>query len=309
MKKKKIVVIQGGTSREREISLESAKSCIKAIKKLGHKVIKFDPKYSSSLNLQKIKSDVVFNSLHGKDGEDGKIQSILEYLGKAYTHSGVLSSMIAMDKFLSKQFFIQNKIKTPNYIFINIKEKKNINLNKELKKNKIKFPVVIKPNDEGSSIGVKICKNLKILKKEFFFLRKKYEYLIIENYIPGQEIQVAVMGGKALGAIELKPKRKFYDYKAKYRKSSNTKHIMPADIPAKKYKEVLKISEKAHAVLGCRGISRCDFRFYKRNFFLLELNTQPGMTSLSLVPEIADFVNIPFIKLVKWMIDDASINR
>ena len=309
MSKKKIIVVQGGTSREREISLKTARSCIKAIKKIGYKVTTFDPKFSSVFDIKTIDSHVIFNALHGKDGEDGKIQSFFEYFRKPYTHSGVVSSMIAMNKYLSKQLFIENKIKTPNYFYIDEKTYPSINFIKKIKENKIKFPVVIKPNDEGSSIGVKICKNLKILKKEFSILKKKYTNLIIETYIPGQEIQVALMGGRAIGAIELRPKRKFYDYKAKYKKSSKTAHIMPAEIPAKKYKEVLKISEKANKVLGCRGIVRCDFRFYKGTFFILELNTQPGMTDLSLVPEIAKFEKIPFVKLVKWMIDDASLNR
>ncbi len=306
---KKIIVIQGGTSREREISLKTARSCIKAIKQIGYKVIKFDPKFSSVFDIKNIDSDVIFNALHGKDGEDGKIQSFFEYFRKPYTHSGVVSSMIAMNKYLSKQLFIENKIKTPHYFYIDEKTYPSINFSKKIKENKIKFPVVIKPNDEGSSIGVKICKNFKILKKEFNVLKKKYKNLIIETYIPGQEIQVALMGGRAIGAIELRPKRKFYDYKAKYKKSSKTEHIMPAEIPVKKYKEVLKISEKANKVLGCKGIVRCDFRFYKGTFFILELNTQPGMTDLSLVPEIAKFAKIPFVKLVKWMINDASLNR
>jgi len=306
---KKIIVIQGGTSKEREISLQTARSCIKAIKKIGYKVIKFDPKFSSIWDIKKIDSDVVFNALHGKDGEDGKIQCFFEYFCKPYTHSGVVPSMIAMNKYFSKQLFIKNNIKTPNYFYIDEKIYFNVNLIKGIKKNKIKFPVVIKPNDEGSSIGVKICQNLRILKKEFGILNKKYKSLIIETYIPGQEIQVALMGGKAIGAIELRPKRKFYDYKAKYKKSSKTAHIMPAEISTKKYKEVLKISEKANKILGCKGIARCDFRFYKGTFFILELNTQPGMTDLSLVPEIAKFVKIPFVKLVKWMINDASLNR
>ena len=317
MSKKKIIVVQGGTSREREISLKTARSCIKAIKKIGYKVTTFDPKFSSVFDIKTIDSHVIFNALHGKGGEDGKIQSFFEYFRKPYTHSGVVSSMIAIVglfnlpiiKYLSKQLFIENKIKTPNYFYIDEKTYPSINFIKKIKENKIKFPVVIKPNDEGSSIGVKICKNLKILKKEFSILKKKYTNLIIETYIPGQEIQVALMGGRAIGAIELRPKRKFYDYKAKYKKSSKTSHIMPAEIPAKKYKEVLKISEKANKVLGCRGIARCDFRFYKGTFFILELNTQPGMTDLSLVPEIAKFEKIPFVKLVKWMIDDASLNR
>ncbi len=309
MYKKKILLIQGGKSKEREISLKTGKSCIKAIKKIGHKVIKFDPKFSSIFNIEKINPDIIFNALHGKDGEDGNIQCFFEYFRKPYTHSGPLSSMLAMNKFFSKKLFIKNKIKTPRYFFLNEQDYSKINFIKEIKKNKIKFPVVIKPNDEGSSIGVKICKNLSILKKEFNNLKKKYKNLIIESYIPGQEIQVAVMGGKSIGAIELRPKRKFYDYQAKYKKSSKTEHIMPADISKKKYKEVLEISEKANKVLGCKGIVRCDFRFYKGTFFILELNTQPGMTDLSLVPEIAKFAKIPFERLVKWIINDASLNR
>ena len=148
-----------------------------------------------------------------------------------------------------------------------------------------------------------------MLKREFKKLKKNYNNLIFESYIPGQEIQVAVMGGKSIGAIELKPKRSFYDYKAKYKKSAQTLHIMPASIPKKKYIEVLKISEKANKVLKCKGIVRCDFRFYRNKFFILELNTQPGMTSLSLVPEIAKYYNISFVKLVKWMVNDSGINR
>ena len=309
MIKKKIVVIQGGTSREREISLKTAKFCIKAIKKIGYKAVKFDPKFLSIFDIKKINPDIIFNALHGRDGEDGNIQSYFEYLRIPYTHSGVLSSTIAMNKHFSKQLFRNSNLKTPNYFYIDEKNYLNFDFSKEVKKNKIKFPVVIKPNKEGSSIGVKICKNIKTLKKEFNNLKNSYESIIVERFIPGQEIQVAVLGGKAIGAIELRPKRKFYDYDAKYKKSSRTEHIMPANIPYKKYKQVLKISEKAYKILGCKGVVRCDFRFYKGIFFILELNTQPGMTDLSLVPEIAKYVKIPFIKLVKWIINDASINR
>tara|TARA_B100000579_G_C22810582_1_gene845008 strand:- start:1226 stop:1870 length:645 start_codon:yes stop_codon:yes gene_type:complete len=214
-----------------------------------------------------------------------------------------------MNKYFSKQIFIKNNIRTPNYFFLNYKDYSNVNLQKKIRQNKLKFPIVVKPNDEGSSIGVKICKNLGLLKKEFKNLRKNYNNLIFETYIPGQEIQVAVMGGKSIGAIELRPKRKFYDYQAKYKKSAKTLHIMPAPIPKKKYQEVLKISEKANKILKCKGIVRCDFRFYMNKFYLLELNTQPGMTSLSLVPEIAKHSNISFAKLVKWMVNDSGTNR
>ncbi len=307
--KKKILVILGGNSREREISLESGKSCILALKKIGYKVLKFDPKYFSFQKIKKNNPDIIFNALHGKEGEDGKIQSFFEYFRIPYTHSGVLSSMIAMNKYFSKQLFVKNKIRTPNYFFLSIKDYPNVSLMKKIKKNKLKFPIVIKPNDEGSSIGVKICKNIKLLNQEFKKLQKKYDNLIFETYIPGQEIQAAVMGGKSIGAIELRPKRKFYDYQAKYKKSAKTLHLMPAEISKKKYNEVLRISEKANKILKCKGIVRCDFRFHRNKFFLLEVNTQPGMTKLSLVPEIAKYYKISFVNLVKWMVNDSGINR
>ena len=307
--KKKILVILGGDSRERNISLETGKSCVLALNKVGYQTIKFDPKKNSLNNIKKINPDVIFNALHGKNGEDGKIQSFFEYFRVPYTHSGVLSSMIAMNKHFSKQIFIKNRVTTPNYFFLNKDDYQNLNLSKKIKEKKMNFPIVIKPNDEGSSIGVKICKNINLLKKEFKKLKRSYDNFLFETYIPGQEIQVAVMGGKSIGAIELRPKRKFYDYRAKYKKSAKTLHIMPAPISKNKYKEVLKISEKANKILKCRGIVRCDFRFYKNKFFLLEVNTQPGMTSLSLVPEIAKHSNISFVKLVKWMVNDSGINR
>ena len=308
-KKKRILVVLGGVSKEREISLETGLSCIKALKKLKYKVVKFDPKFSPISDIKKNNADIIFNALHGKGGEDGNIQSFFEYLGIPYTHSGVLSSMIAMNKNLSKELFKKNKIKTPKYFFYCKRHHLNIDLRKEIKKNRLNFPIVVKPNNEGSSIGVRICKNLAILQKEFKKLNKVYENLLFENYIPGQEIQVALMGGKSIGAIELKPKRAFYDYKAKYKKSANTLHIMPAQISRKKYNQVLRISEKAYKILKCKGIARCDFRYHKNTFYLLELNTQPGMTSLSLVPEIANYSNISFKQLVNWMIKDSSINR
>jgi len=307
--KKKILVILGGTSKERDVSLDTGKSCIKALKKLGYKILKFDPKFSSITEIKKNYADVIFNALHGKEGEDGKIQSFFEYIGIPYTHSGVLPSMIAMNKYFSKQVFIKNKIKTPNYFFLKRSDFSVLNLKQEIKKNKMKFPIVIKPNDEGSSIGVKICKTYSSLMLAFKTLRKKYDNLIFETFIPGKEIQVAVIGGKGIGAIELRPRREFYDYAAKYKKSSKTLHVMPAEISKKKYNEVLKIAEKANKALKCRGVVRCDFRFNKNKFYLLELNTQPGMTSLSLVPEIAQYYKISFTKLVKWMVSDASLNR
>ena len=178
-----------------------------------------------------------------------------------------------------------------------------------MKNKKIKFPIVIKPINEGSSLGVYICKNKIEFSKNYNKLKKTYDRILVEEYIPGKEIQVAVMDNKSLGAIELIPKRKFYDYKAKYSSKAKTKHIMPASLSSKKYKEVLFLAKKAHKVLGCKGITRSDFRFFNNKFYLLEINTQPGMTKLSLVPEIAHYYGLKFEDLVVWMIKDASSQR
>ncbi len=309
MVKKKILVVLGGNSREREISLKTGKACIAAIKKLGYKVEAFDPKKKSFFDIKQSNSDIIFNALHGEEGEDGYAQSFFEYSKIPYTHSGVLSSMNAMNKLISKKIFIKYEITTPKFEIINKKNYIFKNFKKTIKLKKLKYPMVIKPNNEGSSIGVKICKNLISLKKNIKSLLKIYDTLIIENFIGGQEIQVAVLNGKALGAIELKPKRKFYDYKAKYTKSAKTDHIMPANIPKKKYNEVLKIAQRTHKILGCRGVTRSDFKFYNNKFYLLETNTQPGMTDLSLVPEIANYKKISFKKLVQKLILDASLNK
>ncbi len=309
MTKKKILVVLGGNSKEREISIKTGKACISAIKRLGYKVETFDPKIKSFFDIKKIKPNIIFNALHGEEGEDGYAQSFFEYSKIPYTHSGVLSSMNAMNKIVSKKIFIKNEIKTPKFIFIKKSIFNFLKLKIILKTKKFKYPLVVKPINEGSSIGVKICKDFKTLKKDVYYLFKSYDELIIENFIAGQEIQVAVLNGKALGAIELKPKRKFYDFKAKYLKSAKTNHIMPANISKKKYYEVLKIAEKTHKVLKCRGVTRSDFKFLKNKFYLLEINTQPGMTDLSLVPEIASYKKISFDRLIEKLILDASLNK
>ena len=310
MKKvKKILIIMGGTSKERTVSIKSGKACVKAIKLLKYKVEKFDPAKKKLNTIVDSKADLIFNALHGKDGEDGVAQSYFEYFKIPYTHSGILASMNAMDKIISKKIFIKNKINTPKYFSINSFElRKNI-LKKLIFRSGLEFPMIVKPSNEGSSIGVKICQNFGVLKQNIKVLLKSYKTLIIEKYIGGREIQVAVMNGKALGAIELRPKRKFYDFKAKYSKSANTKHIMPANLSKKKYKEVLALATKAHKVLSCRGITRSDFKLENNKFSILEINTQPGMTDLSLVPEIAKFAGLSFKNLIKKIILDASIGR
>ena len=300
--KKLIVVLMGGLSDERQISFLSGKACSKALKRKGYKVINLDAKGYFLNDLKKLKPNIVFNALHGKYGEDGFVQSMLESAKIPYTHSGVISSSLAMDKELSRIIFKKNNIKVPKYVLLNRGKEKKIF-------NKFKFPIVVKPINEGSSLGVYICKNKIHLKNKCSKLLKKYEKILVEKYIPGREIQVAVMGNRALAAIELVPKREFYDYKAKYSINAHTQHIMPAQLSQNKYNEVLGLALKAHKLLGCKGITRSDFRFYKNKFYLLEVNTQPGMTKLSLVPEIAKYCGINFDDLVVWMIKDASYIR
>ena len=302
-----IVVLMGGLSGERKISLLTGKACSKALKKKGYKVVDLDAKGYFVEELRKLKPKLVFNALHGKYGEDGFVQSILESLKIPYTHSGVLSSSLAMDKELSRLIFIKNNLKVPKYFLL--QKDHQGNSNKKFNNKKIKFPIVIKPINEGSSLGVSICKNKKQFTSKYKKLKENYDRILVEEYIPGREIQVAVMGEKALGAIELVPRRQFYDYTAKYSNTAQTQHIMPAPLSPKKYKEILGLAKKAHKLLGCRGITRSDFRFFKNKFYLLETNTQPGLTKLSLVPEIAQYCGIKFEDLIVWMTENASSNK
>ena len=302
--KRKILILGGGYSKERSISLRSAQAIIKTINKI-YKIKFCDPSCELFKTIESFKPDVIFNALHGRFGEDGYIQSIIETLGIRYTHSGVISSMSAMDKEISKKIFIKNKILTPKYIKL---KNYNNDVNYRKIKNYLNYPVVIKPLNEGSSLDVYICNNKLSLSNNLKKM-KNYKEILIEKFIPGREIQVAIMGNKKLGAIELEPKRKFYDYKAKYNSDAKTKHIIPVNLSKKNYNKVNQIAFKAHKLLKCKGITRSDFKFYKNKFYLLELNTQPGMTNLSLVPEIASYNGINFKSLINWMIKDASKNR
>ena len=303
--KKKILIISGGISKERLISLDTGLQVANELKKNGYKVKICEPNNNLKKNISQFKPAVIFNALHGQFGEDGYIQTILESFKIPYTHSGVIASSIAMDKEISKKIFKSNKIRTPKFIIYSF-NKENLNSIKEIDR-KLKFPVVVKPINEGSSVNVYICTKKNI--KKILNLMKSYKRVMIEEFIAGREIQVAIMGNKKLGAIELKPKRKFYDYQAKYNSKAKTEHIIPVDMTKKKLEEVMNIALRAHKIIGCKGISRSDFKFYKNKFYILELNTQPGMTKLSLVPEIANYNGIKFIKLLEWIINDSSTKR
>ena len=301
---KKVLILSGGISRERLISLDTGREVAKVLKN-NYKIKVCEPDHELVKNLKIFKPDVIFNALHGQFGEDGYIQAILETLNIPYTHSGVIASSIAMNKAISKKIFVKNKILTPKYIKYNFKDK-NKNLLKIIKK-KLKFPVVIKPINEGSSVDVFICTRKNLINR--LKILEFHKEILIEEFISGREIQVAIMGNKKLGLIELKPKRKFYDYEAKYNPKAKTEHIIPVQLKKKDFNKVMNMALKAHKAIGCRGVTRSDFKFHNGKFYLLEINTQPGMTSLSLVPEIAKFKGIKFIQLIEWMLKDASTNR
>jgi len=303
--KKKVLILSGGISKERLISLDTGYQVAKELKKNGYKVKISEPDSNLEKNIKLLKPNVIFNALHGQFGEDGYIQTILERFKIPYTHSGVIASAIAMDKEVSKKIFIKNNITTPKF-FTYSYDLKNKDLIKKINQ-KLKFPVVVKPLNEGSSVNVYICnkKNINIILSKL----KNYKIVMIEEFIGGREIQVAIMGNKKLGAIELKPKRKFYDYQAKYNTSAKTEHIIPVNLSKDKFRKVTNMALKAHKIIGCRGITRSDFKFFKNKFYLLEINTQPGMTKLSLVPEIAAYKGISFKNLIEWMIKDASTKK
>ena len=302
---KKIAVITGGTSSEREVSLKTGKFVSKALQELGYKVkqIKVSDNIKIlSLNLKNFNPHIVFNALHGTFGEDGTVQKILKNLNFSYTHSDVQTSKIAMDKNKSKILFEKLKIPNPKSIVV-----KKSNINQYLKKIPFPFPMVIKPVSEGSSVGVKICKNLNQLKKYKMLKSKKY---LIEEFIFGRELTVGIMNNRVMDVIELKTKKEFYDYKSKYTEGM-TKYIIPAPIPKHIEIKCKKYALKIHKNFRCKGITRTDFRYYendpeKKKIYVLEINTQPGMTPLSLVPMMAKNLGISYNKLVNNILKETN---
>ena len=301
--KKKIAVLMGGPSSEKKVSLKTGLFVSKSLNELGYIVKKI--KVSNNVknlisNLKDFKPHVVFNALHGTFGEDGSVQRILKSLKLLYTHSGIHASSTAMDKNKSKILFNKIKIPTPRSLII---DKKNIN--RYLIKPPFLFPLVVKPVSEGSSVGVKICKNLNELKK--YKMHKLHRYLI-EEFIPGKELTVGIMNNKALDVIELKTKKDFYDYKSKYTKGM-TRYIIPAPIPKDIERKCKQYALKIHKHFGCKGVTRTDFRYNERDhsknkLYVLEINTQPGMTPLSLVPMMAKKNGISFNQLVESILKD-----
>ena len=301
-KYKKIMLIYGGISSEREISIISSEGIYNSLLRNNYEVIKIDADELLEQKINKIKPDVIFNALHGYWGEDGQVQRIIEKTKVPYTHSGVNSSEIAMDKYSAGEEFINNKILYPKTKLIYFNELENYNQSK--------FPFVLKPRNDGSSVGVSIIKNNSD-KEKYIKKNSNFSEVLVQEFIKGKEIQVAIIGDKAIGSIEIVPKNEFYDYESKYFDSGETQHILPPRISKKEKELVEKIALQAHKLLKCKGISRSDFILddESKEFYLLELNTQPGMTPTSLVPEIAKAEGIEFDKLINWILNDASTNR
>ncbi len=305
--KKKVAVLMGGFSGEREVSLSSAQGVLKALQELGHDGIPVDvTRCMKTLihNLETHKPDVVLNILHGRWGEDGCIQGLLEMMGLSYSNSGVLGSSLAMNKAVARKLCQLKGIRVPEGLVAKLQD--------VCEGKVMKPPYVIKPIGEGSSLGVHIILDEKTPLPDPNSWPFEDEVLV-ERYIPGREIHVAVMGKKAIGAIEIKPHTGFYDYEAKYT-DGKAAHLMPAPIHEQAYAQALEWAEKAHKVLECRGISRSDFRYDDTKgepgeLYYLETNPQPGLTPLSLVPEIAAHTGISYAQLVQWMVEDASCRR
>jgi D-alanine-D-alanine ligase len=303
---KKVAVLLGGLSAEREVSLVSGRACAKALREEGFDVVEIDARENLETQLLAARPDVVFNALHGRWGEDGCVQGVLELLRIPYTHSGVLASALAMHKQRAKDVFAAAGLPIVNSLVADRREAGSRHL--------MEPPYVIKPVNEGSSVGVYIIRKgdnrpPAELGSDTWQLS---DLMMVEEYVPGRELTVAVMGGRALAVTEIVPKTAFYDYEAKYAEGGSA-HVIPANVPPEIAEKAMRIAEKAHEILGCRGVSRADFRYddsgTNRRLILLEVNTQPGMTPTSLVPEQASFCGYGFGALVRWMVEDASCDR
>jgi len=303
---KHVAVLMGGWSAEREISLRSGKACADALERSGYQVSRIDVDRDVAATLRARKPDVALNVLHGRPGEDGTLQGLLEVIGIPYSHSGVLASALAMKKDIAKSVLKSAGVPVPGGMVAARKE--------AAKRHLLPPPYVIKPVAEGSSVGVFIVREdhknppQELTRADWAF----GDQILVEPYIPGKELTCAVMGDRVLGVIEIVPTVKFYDYEAKYA-PGGSKHLLPAPIAADVYREVQRLSLAAHRALGCRGVTRSDFRFDDslgvKGLFCLEVNTQPGMTETSLVPELAAHAGTSFADLVRWMVEDASLDR
>lgn len=304
---KHVAVLMGGWSSERPVSLNSGKACADALEARGYRVSRVDVDRTIPAVLEELRPDVCFNALHGIFGEDGTIQGILEYLEIPYTHSGVLASALAMDKALAKH--------VAKAAGIPVAEARVMSRFEIGNEHPIKPPYVVKPVREGSSFGVVIVKEDRTHPPQIL-TSAEWRYgdrVMVERYVPGRELTCGVMGDTPLGVTEIIPvAQEFYDYDAKYA-AGGSRHVIPAQISPNIYQTIQQLALKAHQAIGCRGVSRSDFRFDDSSgdgeVIWLEINTQPGMTPTSLVPEMAQHAGLSFGKFLRWMVEDASCSR
>ena len=300
-----VAVLMGGWSAEREVSLSSGNACAEALEAAGYRVTKIDVDRDIAKRLKEISPDACFNALHGRWGEDGCIQGLLEILGIPYTHSGVRASALAINKEQTK------RIVAP--LGVPISEHRIVDRTEAMQTHAMEPPYVAKPICEGSSVGVVIVREGANRPPEAIGSIPVVENeILVERYIAGRELTCAVIGDRATDIIDIVPAERltFYDYEAKYA-PGGSRHILPADLPADVYRAVQQHALTVHKALGCRGVSRSDFRYDPATGQLafLEINTQPGMTGTSLVPEMAEYAGMSFSELVAWMVEDASCNR
>ena len=296
-----VAVLMGGPSAEREVSLSSGRECANALREAGYEVVEVDADLDLAARLQEIQPDVAFNALHGKWGEDGCVQGILEWLGIPYTHSGVLASALAMDKERSKVVYVANGLPVVPSLLASKEDVKDHHV--------MEPPYVVKPNDEGSSVGVYLVHEATngppLLSDDM------PEQVMVEAFAPGRELTTSVLGDRALTVTDILTDG-WYDYDAKY-KPGGSRHVVPAHIPSEIFDACMDYALRAHVALGCRGLSRTDFRWDESKgldgLILLETNTQPGMTPTSLSPEQAQNVGISFVDLCRWLVEDASCRR
>ena len=301
---KRIAVLMGGRSAEREVSLVSGHACAGVLREEGFEVIEIDAREEVAQKLTEARPDAVFNALHGRWGEDGCVQGLLELMRIPYTHSGVLASAAAMNKEHAKAMFRAAGLPVAESVVASRLEASKNHL--------MPAPYVVKPVNQGSSVGVYIIRSGdnrppgELAGAEWDL----GEDVMVERYVPGRELTSTVMGDRALAVTEIVPKTQFYDYDAKYA-PGGSQHVVPAVLSEATSQKIMSIAERAHAALGCRGVSRTDFRYDDQNdeIVVLEVNTQPGMTPTSLVPEQAAYKGISFSELVRWMLEDASCDR
>ncbi|MEK9672812.1 MAG: D-alanine--D-alanine ligase [Rhodospirillaceae bacterium] len=294
-----VAVLMGGWSAEREVSLVSGAACAKALTEAGYSVTTIDVQRDMGALLTRLypRPDTVFNALHGRFGEDGCVQGLLDILGIPYTHSGLLASAVAMDKPMAKRLFQSVGIPVPEHVLTTAEAARA--------SEPMGRPYVVKPVNEGSSVGIHIVRdgdNSPPFQGDGWAFG---EEVMVERFVPGRELTVSVMGGEAMAVTEITTSRGFYDYDAKYADGGSI-HVVPAEIDKAVYDECLRLSELAYGVVGCRGIARADLRFDGENLFMLEINTQPGMTPTSLVPEQAAYKGMDFRDLVVWMVEKAE---